>query len=230
MIIAIKRNTVIVDDFPSTIANVWAWYDMSQETAYANNDTVTTMHDFSGNGNDLPRVASEGGLYKTNQLNSLPVLEWSGSNNERYQFGSANSSVPTAFWVGVVFKPAFTNTIVLWADDSQLICNNGVNGTLAVIDTGNDTVFFTGSALGNTWHRLLWRYAAWPNTKGYVDNVSLSIASGSGVGDAPSTQTFKIGNAWLQGQLAEMVVIMDGTLSDSDRNTLDAYWTNKYAL
>jgi len=56
---------------PSTIANIWEWWEPSRETAYNDNDVLTTLH---GQVNGRNWTATGSPLYRTNQINGLAAV------------------------------------------------------------------------------------------------------------------------------------------------------------
>lgn len=62
---------------PLSLPGLKAWYDAGQEVGYADNDPMTAIVDFSGNGNDLSGTAT----YKTNIQNGLPIFRFNGTSD-----------------------------------------------------------------------------------------------------------------------------------------------------
>jgi hypothetical protein len=71
------RSAAVVDDTPTAIADIWEWWEPSRE-AYANNAPITNLNG-QANNRDMGNVSgSKEPIFKTNQLNSLAVAEFTG--------------------------------------------------------------------------------------------------------------------------------------------------------
>lgn len=59
---------------PPDLTGLQMWFDITQETGYANDDAVTTWQDWSGNNRDATAPGNEEPLYNTNILNGKAGL------------------------------------------------------------------------------------------------------------------------------------------------------------
>lgn len=66
---------------PTTISGLHAWWKADALTL-ANDDPVSTYTDSSGNGRDLAQTLTKRPTFKTNMHNSLPSVQFDGSNDE----------------------------------------------------------------------------------------------------------------------------------------------------
>lgn len=64
---------------PISTDSLIGWWDVSRETGFANNAAISQLTDWSGNGKTMTATGSP--VYKTNQQNGLPGVEFNGSNN-----------------------------------------------------------------------------------------------------------------------------------------------------
>ena len=76
------------------VAGYFAWYDVSRIVGGVNGSAISPWPDLSGNGYDLT-TSSVAAVYRVNQLNGLPGVEFSGA--------SMQTSAFTAVTAGTVF-------------------------------------------------------------------------------------------------------------------------------
>ena len=85
-----------------------AWYKSDSITGLADADPISTWSDSSGNGNHLTSSGSARPLYKTSQINSLPVVRFDGSDD---QIVSGSFAISSEITTTIVFKVASTAPI-----------------------------------------------------------------------------------------------------------------------
>ena len=85
-----------------------AWYKSDSITGLADADPISTWSDSSGNGNHLTGSGSARPLYKTSQINSLPVVRFDGSDD---QIISGSFAISSKITTTIVFKVASTAPI-----------------------------------------------------------------------------------------------------------------------
>ena len=64
---------------PSGMTGMQFWYDMNQQDSQSDDTEITTLTDFSGNGRDLTAYGTVKPKYRTNLLNGLPGVRFTGS-------------------------------------------------------------------------------------------------------------------------------------------------------
>ena len=77
------------------------WLDASQTTGLVDGVQAAVWPDMSGSGNDATLAASSTApypMYKTNQINGLPVMRFSADGNSYFVFNEL-TNVQTVFWV-----------------------------------------------------------------------------------------------------------------------------------
>ena len=113
------------------IAGYIAWYDASQIKGVTNGAALTTWPDASGTGNTLVPAAgiggATGGIYRTNQLNALPGVEF-----------AVNAAMASAAFVGGAIA---IGTIFIVANSIQTSLGGG---------SGNNYLF-DGISAGSRW-------------------------------------------------------------------------------
>jgi len=64
---------------PAELENLSFWFDVSQETPQSDDTEMTSLTDFSGNGRNLTAYGTTKPKYRTNLLNGLPGVKFTGS-------------------------------------------------------------------------------------------------------------------------------------------------------
>ena len=75
MLITRSSRWRITTQVPEEISNLFAWWDPSQETTYNDDDSISLLTDFSGNGKDLDSTTNAP-TYKTGIVNGQPVIRF----------------------------------------------------------------------------------------------------------------------------------------------------------
>lgn len=91
-------NSLLSGSFsPLSISSKYIWLAADKETAYANNEAVTSATDFSGNARHATASATAEPLYITNAMNGKAVYRFDGSND------ALNLVNLSAFTAGEIF-------------------------------------------------------------------------------------------------------------------------------
>ena len=194
-------------------------YDARYITGLANNDAVSTWSSRTGTNDATQGTAANRPVYKTNQFNGNPVVEFDGTN-DRLEFSKLNAS---AAWALCVVKRKSTNTY-----QTIFVIQNtaGTNATFAgsvhsdpaygPVIFGNHQGGFPnwpkGSSVRNdSWRSLylVWLGGGYNGTtfyNGFDDGVSFALTNSGNIGAIPGATSF-IGldsGSW-GGQMAQLV-------------------------
>lgn len=221
---------------PSDIAGLKLWLKADAITGLSDGNAVTTWSDSSGQGNDATQaVAGSKPLYKTNIINGNPVVRFDGTDDSlnlgdvaAFDFGTNNFSI---FMVG----KNTTNLPGFFAKDTDTGDGNGLyiqrqadkfsywNGSAYITITMDSEYHLFGIVRSGTGaNQLELRLDGGSATTG-TDARTLSNASNATIG-AFSNLMFP-----LNGDIAE-VIIYDSALSAADRQRIEWYLAQKYAI
>lgn len=229
--------------FPSDITNLVAWWSADSGVT-TSGGLITQILDRSGNGFTITSDSGERPALITNELNSLPVMRFSGLDNilrSASNIGITGSSQRTMI---VVTKSTFSTT--------QFVCGFGTSGTgqsfAGTLNPGAETsIAFTGVRRGvtnglNTWHILSFIFpnGSTSSNDGIIfrNGVSLSLTNTSGTAQTVNTGAapFAIGAAlptstssFFNGDVAE-VILYSKALSNGERESVEQYLANKYGI
>ncbi len=252
--------TAATTTLPGDLANLKVWYKadamVANGDATNDGDAVAKWTD-SATGNNWPlydqNTSSKRPAYKTNQVNSLPSVNFDGSSDELRTgtTGGGGTSVTwgtttlTAFIVLQDSSPnpgAGVGVTWLTADDgsgfpmflSQRYTNTG-NARWRGYNTAGTgfEVFFsvTNGTASTDWHILsLMRRAT--ETQVYVDGVAQTATASTGTAQNKSTPLWMggiFGGGFAVVKVAEAYVYTDAK-SDADRHSQESYLSNKYGI
>lgn len=97
---------------PSTIADMWEWWEPSRETGYIDGDFMPSMlgQVAPGTGHDFVQAAADVNkpTFQTNELNGLAVVEFNGASGR--SFNSVNPSALTAAHLFLIVKMDSANS------------------------------------------------------------------------------------------------------------------------
>lgn len=230
--------------------NTELWLDASQ-LSLSNNDPVSTWTDRSGNGRDATQTSSGNKpTFLTSQLNSLPVIDFDGSND--YITTGAISDLNTADLTWIIVGKADNNT-----HTGHFISANYNSGAGSASDhlwktyissSTNDYMSFTRSSTGTSgsgiinhgyssgYHIMsnIWVNATDEN-HGYFDGTLSGTQTG--VNASPATNNnVRFGASstagptqFLNGKIAE-VIVLTGQPDESRRIIIENYLATKYGL
>lgn len=206
------------------------WLKADALTGLVNNDPVSTFTDSSGNSRDATAAGGARPLYKTNQVNSLPALDFDGANHFMSTPAFSNGDAWTAF---IVARLDGTSGVALGS--SKLMNSYGNTPPLyyrAETNGAGGSDDQTGVVAG-TWHVLTGRLDA-TTVQAWVDGTS---AGSSAVAPSPSASSSAmvlgrhptVSVAWFDGAIAE-VLFFTSALSTTDRDNVESYLGTKYGI
>jgi len=241
--VARKRASSFTD--PTDIAGCQLWLDASQITGLNDGDAVATWSDESGNDNDATQSESTyRPLYKTNIVNSKPVVRFDGSN-DYLELDSAVSALGAECSAFIV--SAFPDT----SPSYVTLLGHGVASATDYTQLAYDTSGYL------TWRRK--SAGAGPQVTGNADLTDGVFRICTAIGNAngsiarlgidggtygSSATTFSITGTlsyigvsryngsleqYMKGDHAE-VIVYDSALSDSDRGNVESYLSTKYNI
>lgn len=227
---------------PTLPAGLLLWYDANAITGLSDTDPIATWPDESGNGNDATQsTAADKPLYRTNQINGLPAVEFDGTSDYFSVAGLFGGS-ETAAEMFIVVKldadpPATTTKTGSW----NLAGNGGVTSFPRTAGDIRDSFCSTAlKVVGNPTPSLTaWRLynaaSAAGDWKARLDGTQIfSTATNTftitALGPGLSLgRWFSTSFSYLDGMIAE-VLVFDHVLSAGDRDVVEAYIADKYAL
>jgi hypothetical protein len=232
---------------PSDLSNLVLWLkaDAGVEEASADpaedTDTVRFWRDQSGNGNDCDQnIAGSRPTYRTNIINSNPVLRFDGSADQMDGTTIANihTSSLSIFVVassnalgsseerGLFAIGSFSNGLWLEVESYSrtftIFNNNGqLNGTTDALDTASGfsaKVFSAVKTTGVSWFT-------------YIDGVQNSTSTNATLCGNFTNTSYRAGDTELTytGDIAEIIIYLDAK-NTTDRQLVESYLTTKYAL
>lgn len=202
-------------------------YDARFISGLANNASVSTWNSRTGTNNATQGTAANQPIYKTNQFNGNPVVEFDGTN-DGLTFSKLDAS---AAWALCVVKRTSTNTyqnLLLIQNVAQtihtflVVVHNDPNygPVLCGSGGGGSSLMAKGSSLRNNQWRSI--YAAWLGGgssgssfyRAWDDGASFTLTNSAVVGASALTTSFIAtnGSGW-GGQIA---LIVFGLQSYSD--------------
>lgn len=211
--------------FNARFAGASGVYDARFISGLANNATVGTWSSRTGTNDATQSTEANKPVYKTNQFNGNPVVEFDGSN-DNLAFAEFNGSQA---WALCVVKRTSTNTY----QNILALDSTGVGSTLAISvhndstygpviwgsgNNGSTVQWAKGSSLRNDAWRSL--YLVWlgggtngsANYRGWDDGVAITRDNSGNIGSTSDTNS-RIGNtsnSW-GGQMALIVFSLDAS-------------------
>lgn len=226
---------------PPSIPGLLLWLDASQISGLSGGSQVASWFDVSGLGyHALQSTSSRRPTYQVNVINGRPAVRFDGSNDYLRNSGfdplSGRSGV-TAF---VLFRAASTSGNRVGFSESARNLNqqvysgsvytyatSGVHGRAAFTSTAFTlwNSIFDGTQSGNA-GRLRLYIDGVPQGLTYTGTVPalLNGASGYEVGRSYGSET-----GYWTGDIAE-VIVYGRTLNEGERQTVESYLSQKYAL
>lgn len=227
---------------PTDIAGLQLWLK-ADSLSLSDNDPISTWTDSSGNGNNATGTLTARPLYKTNIINSLPVVRFDGSNDN------------------LVITDV--NGLDLTGDQSIFVVMSTSDATGAIVSHHNSGAPFTGwtFAVGIITPANNNKLAYWSNGKGsWVNDAGTTAANGSphlasvirtsgsitfytdgtagstntGHSNGSSSANIFLGQTAdglnvLAGDIAE-ILVYDSALSGGNLTNVKSYIAAKYAL
>lgn len=221
------------------------WLKADQITGLADNDPVTTWEDQSTGGtHDFTQgTAANKPLYKTNRINSLPTVLFDGTNDVlTVAAGTAHMRVDSTLFVVLRLTGPFSTTnqsalgAVKGAERLAFGARRVSSGRMTVFSESDTTRESSFTPLANTFYLMVWdvgdqtgRIRFFVNGTQHGETPVTTIGD---VDDATSTYYLAeggIGTSYLKGEIAELAIWGD-VMSDANRECLETYFMDKYAL
>lgn len=212
-------------------SNNIVWLDASQ-MGLTNNDPVSTWSDISGNGNNVSQgTSSFRPTYLTNQLNSLPVVSFDGTN-DRLEFGS-NITTGAISTFMVYKRPENSISTILGLSKHMYYTGNGVFVMIYLptsnrynINHVNDSfsvfsMHTNGSASGSNLRLRNNVHQASFTRAGLWNNSNSTIGCRKTNGGSYSL--------FLDGEIAE-IIIYNSELNTAQHNIINNHLAAKYNL
>lgn len=224
------------------------WYQADIITGKNDGDEVDSWTDSSGQSNTLTQTTSGAKpIYKTNIINSLPVLQFDkdaspGDNLLSSDLGGDFDVGTGDFFICLVGRFPTTS-----GNQFVMTKANGTEG-LNVFINSSGTLIFRPQTVGvttnniqqtsvtdNKFHTIVCRRVSGVIT-GHFDGQDFSTDTGSKInnGSINNDNDFRIGSSSTGGLDADMdlpeAIIASGTLSDENRDRLTGYLAWKYGL
>ena len=195
-------------------------YDARYLSGLSNNDAVSTWSSRTGTNDATQATAASKPIYKTNQLNGNPVLEFDGSN-DWFQLSKLDASQA---WGLCVVKRTSANT---YQQLFQITNTAGTNPTFTaavhndasygpvILGNGGNVLYGKGGTLSqDTWRSL---YLVWLGGgssgatfyNAWNDGASITLSNSSFVGNDPKSVSYiaRDGGPW-GGQMALVVLAL----------------------
>ncbi len=224
------------------IENLIAWWETTSERSFSsaeavNNAAVSSWHDINSKSlvaiNMTQSNSSYKPIYKTNVMNGLPMLQFSGGTN---YFNIADGTVPYG-------DKNYTVFIVAKLGNCSSTCNILASGTAS--SSNLDSFQYTTSSVKNNWnasalsataqvsspHIYDFIYSNASGRKIFIDGTQTASDSSSG---RTSTNTSNyLGSTspatGIDGYIGE-VIIFDRNLKNEERKTVEKYLSRKWGV
>ena len=208
---------------PMKISGLKFWADASKITGLNDDDYVTTWTDASGNSNDVTQATeSKKPKYKTNILNSLPVVRFDGSD-----ILSGTLSLKQPHTIFVVGKTNNTSAYHTFVRHSLIILSNVNNAYWGAY--GINLVQSSGQTI-NAFKAITVRARGY-NAVDLYTNDSADVTNTDGT--AYRSETLALGQwndtYYLNGDIAE-VLLYDNALSSDNVTVVNNYLSKKYNI
>lgn len=235
---------------PTDIPNLAAWYDPSDSGTYTlTSGRVSQLDDQSGNGNHLTEVSANGPTIAAAQWNGMDALSYPIATRQlhRSNAGLTNINGPdlSVFVVCEVNFPftgssggLISQSNSSWSDGWRIGDTTGSRDSFDVTvkhyNSGN-VIPGTGTDTG-AGHPFLYGFT-WENTPHELKSYENGFLVGSNTGNS-STVDFSTdlylgyldGGQSLYPAFIGDAVIVDGLISQSDREKLEGYLAHKYGF
>ncbi len=252
------QNTTLTGGFLH-LGNPKFWVRADALTGLANNDSVTTWTDQSTSGfNATNATAAQKPLYKSSAVNGLPAIYFDGSDDKltlgsNYIYSAtgglstvvvlnsvADRQVPVfvSFGFGGNKHYAFSYDVDTTAIATPADFGGGSVQAQHTLGAGNPYVVYTGEIIFNSLQRARLNGTDIVSMSNTVPKLtatevtSLATANGSG-GPFTIGMQSKINdnvNRNINGNIAEILVYTEGTLTATERKLLECYMSIKYAI
>lgn len=140
---------------PSELTELDLWFDVSQETPQSDDTEMTSLTDFSGNGRDLTAYGTTKPKYRTNLLNGLPGVKFTGAGV--FWTGNWQTGNFPKIWSPVTFSSVFN----LKSGNA----NTGPIVTFQYVQVSPSTIRFFNYGHNHTYSNA---WAGWRNYFGFA--------------------------------------------------------------
>jgi hypothetical protein len=228
---------------PNEVAGLQAWWKADAITGLADNDAVTSWPDSSGHGRTMAQdTGAVQPNYKVNIINGRPVVRFAAGDflhTGAYLTGTGGFSMFVVAKVDAnranrqdIFGTSATTAATGWklaafTTDGQMLARGNAGGTFSILqDYGSFGTFklfsltWTGSLAGAGNEANLYHDGLLLGSSGLTD--ALIDASDVFLGYAGSDENFV-------GDIAE-VAFFSGAVSAADRQAIELYLSDKYAI
>ena len=230
---------------PATISGLRVWYAAWGET-YANNASVDTFHDGSGNHYHATQTGSNRPVFKTSVINSQPAVYFDGSGaTPKYLNLPDFFTGMTAGNVFLILKGDTTQgtgstDVGLWAmpatsDNENYPWTDG-NVYDGFMSTARKSCGSPGANFVYSWHTyevisVSGEYTAKHNSTQFFTTASNTVETSPFGGHSGRTLgRSSLGSGFLfQGWIAEMI-LYGGKLGSTDRSSIYTYINGKYGI
>ncbi len=215
---------------PDSTSGLQVWLKADSITGLSDDEAVTTWTDSSSVSNNVTQsTADKKPLYKTNIINSQPVVRFDGTNDTLTGAFSSSVSTPYTLFAVATFRSSYTSqeAILDGGGDLNGYLFRSVNNSSAYFNNSNQ--IGSVAATTNNWNI----YSV------LVNGASSALRANNGTA---ATGTLA-GTALLGLRLAERgggvefgdvdiaeVMVYNSALSTSDRQGLEAYLQGKYGI
>lgn len=227
---------------PTQLAGLQLWFK-ADTIGLADGAAIGSWSDSSGNGFNIQQTdATKKPTYKTNIINSLPVVRFDGShffedNTTWTNGGSANISIfaVAAYSSGTDYARLFNNeNNFLFGSQNGVYLDgygNGAGWGNALATTGSSMTagtFYILESINNSSGTSLSSYKANTLLENGINNPMTAFTDGFNIG----TKHTQAGNGAFQtwiGDLAELIVY-NSAVSSTNRTNIRGYLVTRYGL
>lgn len=221
--------SVHVTSFPRPLS----WLDLSVEESLSNNQSVPVLRDKSGRQNNWVQLTeSSQPIYLTNQISSLPVLQFNGNQFLSGTFVPPTSNLPRTF--AMVLTEAQSGNVFEYG--SSYTCNGRF--TLKVnpantLDFERQCTVTSSSAVTIAEPQII--LVKYTGTQVQVRRNGVQILSVTTALSTYSTYAIRLGGnrtgtaGFFSGKIAEFISF-DSNLTDEQQNQVESYLSNKFNI
>jgi concanavalin A-like lectin/glucanase superfamily protein len=227
---------------PDDLAGLEAWYKADAITGLADADPVATWIDSSGNGRDATQATEANKpTYQTAELNGLPIVRFDGTddflrNTAFYDFADEYTVFTVAAFASVAdttqalleVTTGSVNTgfsVLFDANGDKWIVQDSTGGVAVSIAGGNDGIFRqrTGIVRGSASESQFYRNGTSIGTATYT-SPNANLIDVIDIGRLAGLESWSF-----NGDIAE-IIMYSRALSDTERQQVEDYLMDKYAL
>lgn len=236
---------------PSQIAGLQLWLKANAITGLNDNDPVANWNDSSGNGRDLSQgTAASRPTFRTSQVNSLPAVDFDGTDDVLTRASVTNFIGSNAGHVFCVMRVDTSDAAHINLLDWRPTNDNnrlGIYPTFTFSATPNSTLMDWGDALGTgrvqalnvaaglTGTFRLWEFSRNVNAANWLTNgISYATATWGDAIDPTESGTLFFAGAFdagvrMDGMIAEFL-LYNRFLSSTEQTQIRNHLNGKYVL